>query len=214
KHIIPGIGNLGNAYLLTGDKKYAYKAALMLHRLAEVYPSMNHEDQSRYGLMTRARGGVYRGKIINAIWETFVVSEAAAAYDAVWDAIDGLPDLHTSLNKTGKEIRSYIEANFLENALSAYEENKILGNFGMHQTTVMNLVIARQYADPERYLHHLLDDAGQNRSKMGLRYALYNQVFRDGLPLESPQYNFLWIRYLTIVADLIRKKGVDLFTVP
>ncbi|WP_257668336.1 heparinase II/III-family protein [Parapedobacter tibetensis] len=214
RHIIPGIGNLSKAYLLTGDKKYAYKAVLMLHRLAEVYPSMNHEDQSRYGLMTRARGGVYRGKIINAIWETATASVAAAAYDAVWDAIDDLPDLHTSLNKSGIEIRSYIEANFVENALLAYEQNKILGNFGMHQAAVLNLIIARQYAEPERYLNHLLDDAGQNRSKMGLRYALYNQVFRDGLPLESLQYNFLWIRYLTKIADLLKKKGVDLFDEP
>ncbi len=213
-HIIPGIGNLSKAYLLTGDKKYAYKAALMLHRLAEVYPSMNHEDQSRYGLMTRARGGVYPGKIINRIWETYMVSEAAAAYDAVWDAIDGLPGLHASLSKTGKEIRSYIEANFLENALLAYKQNKILGNYGMHQTTVLNLILARQYADPEQYLDQLLDDAGSIRSKMGLRYALYNQVFRDGHPLESPGYNAGWVSGVSATAGLLKKKGVDLYAIP
>lgn len=214
RHIIPGILNLARAYQLTGDTRYAYKSALMLHRLAEVYPSMNHEDQSRYGLMMKARNSVYRGKIVNAIWETFIVLAGAEAYDAIWDSIDGNTGLQQYLGKTGEEIRAYIEANFLEEALGAFDQNKVLGNFGMHQSAVLAVGLSRQYADLDKYIRLLLEDPGETRSKMGINYALYNQVFRDGFPLESPQYNSLWIRYLAVMAELLRKQGVNLYQNP
>ncbi|MEC3878311.1 heparinase II/III domain-containing protein [Parapedobacter sp. 10938] len=214
RHVIPGIQKLARAYQLTGDQRYADKAVLMLHRLAEVYPSMNYEEQSRYGQMMKARNSVYRGKVVNAIWETGTVLRSAEAYDAVWESIDGNEALQQYLGKTGPEIREYIEANFLEEALRAFEENKVLGNFGMHQGAVLAVGLARQYADPEKYIRMILDEPGENRSKMGINYALYNQVFRDGFPLESPQYNFLWIRYIGIIANLLDKQGVDLFALP
>ena len=214
RHIIPGIQNLARAYQLTGNALYAHKATLMLHRLAEVYPSMNHEDQSRYGMMMKARHSVYRGKIVNAIWETFIVLAGAESYDAIWDSIDKNTDLQQYLGKTGEEIRSYIEANFLEEALRAFQENKVLGNFGMHQSAILATSLARQYADLDTYIHLLLEDPGTVRSKMGVYYALYNQVFRDGLPLESLQYNSLWINYLSVMANLLRKQGVDLYDLP
>lgn len=213
-HIIPGILNLARAYQLTGDTRYAHKSTLMLHRLAEVYPSMNHEEQSRYGLMMKARNSVYRGKIVNAIWETFLVLAGAEAYDAIWDSIDGNLALQAQLGKTGEQIRAYIEANYLEEALRAFEENKVLGNFGMHQSAVLAVVLARQYADPDKYMKIILENPGEVRSKMGLYYALYNQVFRDGFPLESPEYNFLWVRCLTILASLLQKQGIDLYSLP
>ncbi len=214
RHIIPGILNLGRAYQLTGDAGYAHKAALMLHRLAEVYPSMNHEEQSRYGQMMKARNGVYRGKIVNYIWETNTVLQSAEAYDAVWESIDGNQALQQYLGKSGVEIREYIESNFLEESLRAFEENKVLGNFGMHQSAVLAVNLARQYAQPEQYIDMILNESASVRSKMGIYYALYNQMFRDGLPLESPGYNFLWIRYITIMANLLNKQGVDLFALP
>jgi hypothetical protein len=46
-HISPGVRALGQAYLLTGDARYAHKAAVMLRRIAEVYPAMDHAKQSR-----------------------------------------------------------------------------------------------------------------------------------------------------------------------
>lgn len=214
RHVIPGISNLAKAYQLTGDKRYAHKAALMLHRLAEVYPSMNHEEQSRYGQLMKARNSVYSGKIVNRIWETSIVRESAAAYDAVWESIDGNQALQQYLGKSGVEIRAYIEANFLEESLRAYEQNKVLGNFGMHQGAVLMVGLARQYADPDKYLNMILDEPGENRSKMGINYALYNQVFRDGLPLESPEYNFLWISHLSRIAALLERQGVNLYAEP
>src|SRR5690606_24372335 len=44
--------------------------------------------------------------------------------------------------------------------------------------------------------------------------ALYSQVFRDGHPLESPGYNAGWVSGVSATAGLLKKKGVDLYTVP
>ena len=65
---------LGRAYVLTGDKRYAHKALVALHRFAEVYPAMDHANQSRYGAMMKALGRDYPGKIVNHIWETDMMS--------------------------------------------------------------------------------------------------------------------------------------------
>ena len=83
-----GLAALGRAYLLTGEARYAHKAAVLLARIAEVYPNMEHESQSRYGqLMAEKDGTRYSGKIVNAIWETYLVAQFAETYDAIWETI-------------------------------------------------------------------------------------------------------------------------------
>src|SRR5256885_12168226 len=102
---------LGRAYLLTGDRKYAHKALVLLHRYAEVYPEMDYEPQSRYGTMMRAMGRSYPGKIAYNTWETDLVTALVECYDACWETIDTDEQLHRETRKNGKEIRSLIEAN-------------------------------------------------------------------------------------------------------
>lgn len=58
-YIIPAVQNLGFAYQITGDAKYARKAVLMLSRIAELYPSMDHNKQSRYATEFNQK---YQGK--------------------------------------------------------------------------------------------------------------------------------------------------------
>src|SRR6185437_8410007 len=119
KYLVPGLSDLANAYLLTGDKKYAHKAAVMIHRIAEVYPGMDYAKQSRYGQMLAAQGRDYPGKVVNAIWETSLTQHVCDAYDAVFDTIDSDAELQRETGKTGPQIRSFIEANFLEDAIDA-----------------------------------------------------------------------------------------------
>ena len=87
--LAPGVRALGRAYLITGDKKYAHKAAVALRKIAQVYPAMDHARQSRYGTMMAARGVDYPGKVVNAIWETALIASLAEAYDDAWETIDG-----------------------------------------------------------------------------------------------------------------------------
>ena len=210
----PALLNLSRAYLLTGDKRYAHKAAVMLHRLAEVYPSMDYENQSRYGLMSKATGSSYKGKVLNHIWECFFARDFAEAYDNVWDSIDGDAELQKSSGKTGAQLRGFIEANLLEDAIDAYDSTQIQGNFGMHQTALLYNLLARQNVDLKKYVHILVDDPGADVPHTGLRYALYNQVWRDGMPFESPGYNSLWIENFAVLSELLKKGGTDLYGDP
>lgn len=134
------------AYLLTGNDRYAAKATEMLYLIAAVYPSMDYENQSRYGLMMKQQNIRYPGKVLNRIWETSLITGFAEAYDMVWDRIDHCVVLQEQTGKTGAEIRSFIEANLLEDALEAIEQEKILGNFGMHQDAIVTLHLSRQHA--------------------------------------------------------------------
>lgn len=209
-----GLAALGRAYLLTGDKRYAHTAAVMLHRAAEVYPNMDYESQSRYGqLMAERDGSRYTGKALNAIWETYLGAQFAETYDAIWETLDGDEALHAFLGKSGRDIRAFIEANLLEDSIDAIYERRSRGNYGMHQRALLMLAIVRQHADTPRYLADLLDRP-EGSSYLGLRPALYTLVWRDGQPYESPGYNLLWIQNLTAVTSLLPKLGVDVSTLP
>lgn len=75
------VTNLAYAYILTGEKKYAYKALIILGRLAEIIPYMNggHGDGT-IGDM---------GKILESTTsEVFLYVNYFAALDLVYDAID------------------------------------------------------------------------------------------------------------------------------
>jgi hypothetical protein len=78
----------------------------------------------------------------------------------------------------------------------------------------MYILLARQNMDNEKYIHLLVDEPGHNRAHTGLRYALYNQIFRDGLALESPGYNLIWVGRLAVLSDLLAKGGVNLYNDP
>jgi oligo-alginate lyase len=213
-HISPGVRALGQAYLLTGDARYAHKAAVMLRRIAEVYPAMDHAKQSRYGQMMAARGIDYPGKVVNAIWETQDITNYAAAYDAVFDSIDADSDLQFLFHQTGPQIRSFIDANLIEDGIDAYFSGKVRGNFGMHQMALVTLGLVRQFGEQDKWFDELLNDAA-GRSDLGLRYALYELISRDGVPTESaPGYNSLWIDKISSYGQLLQRTGRDIFKLP
>lgn len=213
--LMPVMHALGRAYLLTGDERYAHKALVLLHRYAEVYPEMDYESQSRYGTMMRAMGRRYPGKIAYNTWETDLVTALAEAYDACWDAIDGDEELQRFTGKSGKQIRAFIEANLLEDAIDAYFDGKILGNFGMHQSTLAHLAIVRQYGEQEKWFDLLMNESSRNYQHLGLRFALYNVIFRDGIPFEtSSHYNSIWVRKITEYASLLDRAGKEPFDIP
>ena len=215
RSIAPALVNLSQAYLLTGDRRYAHKAAVILHRLAEVYPAMDHEKQSRYGLLSAQQGRRYPGKVLNHIWETNFVTTFTQAYDAVWETLDGDTEMQRLTGKGGRDLRAFIEANLLEDAVDAYYSGRVVGNFGMHQSSLAHLAAVRQHGDTEKWIGSLLTGEGapaDTASYLGIEYALYDLVFRDGTPSESaPGYNFLWVAKLTELARLLQRSGMDLF---
>ncbi len=210
-YIAPGVQALGRAYLLTGDKRYAHKAVVMLHRIAEVYPGMDYTPQSFF----KDLKGSEPGKVLNAIWETDLVEQVSEAYDEVWDTIDQDKTAQKLFGQSGEQIRAFIEANFLEDAIDAYYQTKIRGNFGMHQKALVYLGLVRQYGDQNKWFDGLLNYSGHAGHRLGLNYALYDYVFRDGLPEEtSPGYNSFWVDEIAKYGDILARTGRDVFKLP
>lgn len=205
--LIRAAESLGRTYLLTGEAVYAHKAAVLLARIAEVYPAMDYESQSRYGEILAAQHHErYVGKVVNAIWESYLVAQFAECYDAVWPTIDGDAALQKFYGKTGPQLRASIDANLLEEGIDAYYSKKIRGNYGMHQRSLLVLATVRQHGDNARYVSEVLDRP-DGTMYLGLRFALYNLLWQDGQPYESPDYNATWVSNLAAVASLLPKLG-------
>jgi len=56
-NLIGGVGILSNAYLYTGDQRYAHKALIMLDRIADVYPDYDWTAYSKLGYYHSDGGG-------------------------------------------------------------------------------------------------------------------------------------------------------------
>ena len=213
--IINGIRSLSRAYLLTGDHLYAHKAAVLLRRVAAVYPTMNYEQQSRFGELMATQGTRYTGKIVNLIWESYQIAPSLAeAYDNIWETIDGDAALQKFYGETGEQIRAGIEANYFEEAIDGYFNDMMRGNYGTHQRALLMLAVVRQHGDNPRYVNEVLHRSEGHLLRIGFDYAFYNSVYRDGAPHESPDYNFVWVRIFAETAQLLKTLGYDITQLP
>ncbi len=213
RHIIPAVHNLSRTYLLTGDRRYAHKALVMLCRIADYYPDMDHNKQSRYATEFVPS---YTGKIVNAIWETGVATNLAEAVDFVWDAIEEDTALQQALGMDADAIKGHLYRNLLMEFVKAIREYRISGNYGMHQKTLLTTAIVSQ--DPELLkwsLDYLLNNTGDRYTHEGLHFALTNLFFREGMGHESaPGYHFIWNQEVARICDYLLKAGVNLFEHP
>ncbi len=212
RYILPGVLRLSRAYLLTGKPEYARRCAVMLDRIADVYPAMEYENQSRYGYET---GGRYRGKILNHIWETGTLRKLAEAYDNIFDALrDGGP-LEGRLAKSCKATRDNIEANILEEGIASVKDGRIRGNFGMHQCALAMASVVREKGPVQQDLDWILRESGGGPGEEGIEYAFYNFIYKDGMPFEtSPGYNFSWVVNFVSLARVLDKAGYDFYAQP
>ncbi|MBT3375323.1 MAG: hypothetical protein HN742_26700 [Lentisphaerae bacterium] len=212
KFVIPGVLALSRTYLLTGDPDCAHKGALMLATIAKDYPNFDYANQSRYGQL---QGGRYHGKILNHIWETGTFRSLAEAYDNLWDVFDQDANLQAHFNTTGKALRGMIEAHLLEEGIEGIFSHKIQGNFGMHQSALATAAIVRQQGPVDDWLGEILTSTDRGAHHTGLNYALYNLVYRDGMPNETaPGYCSIWPNRIIGMASVLKKGGIDLFELP
>jgi hypothetical protein len=85
----------------------------------------------------------------------------------------------------------------------------------MHQSTLAHLAIARQYGEQDKWFDLLMDQSSRNYQHLGLRFALYNVIFRDGVPFEtSSHYNSIWVRKISQYAELLDRAGRKPFEIP
>jgi len=210
RHVIPGALALSRAYLLTGERRYAHQAIILLDRIADVYPAMDHNRQSRYAAEFAPS---YTGKIVNAIWETGVGRSLCEAFDNVWEAIDADQPAQAFLGKRGPQIRANIERNLVAEVVRAVYEGRIRGNFGMHQETLLTAAIVAQAGEERQVADYLLYHAGEGFALEGYHYALANYFTREGISCRetAPGYCGIWREQVVGIADLMKRFGINLF---
>lgn len=203
---VPALNSLSQAWLLTGERLYARKAAILLARLASVYP--NHDDRQEW-LWAAPYGGRHPhykwkggGMITDLIWETFSTEAAVWAYDAIYDYLDEDPALIEFLKGRGSpvesaaDLRDYIHHYLLRPAAVGLLNGAIRGNLGHHQALAMALALVMDdYSDIHPNSQDMVDWAYHGEGRTA--YMMINGLYRDGGGHESPSYS-------TIKLDFIR----------
>src|SRR5687768_8879723 len=94
-----GIRSLATAYVVTGDPVYAHKCAILLDRVADVYPTFDFKTQGILYESVRGDGYV-------SVWHdaTIETREMTLAYDAIRDAVDKDAELVKLLVGKSKEF--------------------------------------------------------------------------------------------------------------
>jgi hypothetical protein len=208
-YINKALTELGDAYIYTGDKIYARKAAIMLDRLADVYPELEWNPYASKGWYG-SDGGTMLGKIGGSIWETMLVRVFADNLDKIISGTVDNPELYSFLKKqagkyklpiakgTRELFMKNVDDRILREIYKGVLSKKIRGNQGMHQLAVAIAALALD-AQPETttWLNWVFSPEGGNISGQ-----MINNLDQDGTTEEgAPGYTFMWGRLVTDIAD-------------
>ena len=224
--IINALNAFEDAYILTGDIRYAEAGLIILDRIADVYPDMDlspYKDSDGY---FNSHGHTGQGKISGSISETYVVKPFLTAYDAFFPALVNT-DIVSFLNKKSKTlkmnnpkdthqaIQKNIEDGIVKQVFTAVKNAQIRGNTGMHQSS---LALAALIIDNEELSREwmewvfkpggvkIIDDGRRILTGGNMDVALIDDVDRDGIGNESaPSYNYLWLKEFTILAKITQR---------
>ena len=212
RYIHEGLTVLANAFLYTGDQRYAHKAAILLDRIADVYPSMDWKPYANRGWY-HSDGSTGRGKIEGSIWETGIVQGFADAYDKILSGTQNDPALYAFLKRQSQQYRlpnpkgtrdqfvSNIDEGILKTTFQAVLDQRIRGNQGMYQHTVALCALA---LDTDPFTTQWLDwlfapDGG------AIPELMINRFDRDGTSDEgAPGYAVIWGGHISPLAALLR----------
>jgi oligo-alginate lyase len=157
-----GIRSLATAYVVTGDPVYAHKCAVLLDRVADVYPSFDFKTQGILYESVRADGYV-------SVWHdaTIETREMTLAYDAIRDTIDKDAELVKFLVEKGKQfdtptkkgsgadVRANIETRILKDAIA--NRHKIYSNYPQEFLTKAVIMTALDWPTNREEVFKMLD---------------------------------------------------------
>ena len=133
---------LQEAYVFTGDNRYGRLGAILVDRIADLYPDFNQKFNPD-GFMGSA------GKITDYIWENGEALFFAKNYDAFYPAFDDTRTVNFVKNKAetynisnnpksnGNYMRQNCEDGILRETEFSVRNGQIIGNFGMYQETLI-----------------------------------------------------------------------------
>lgn len=222
--ITNALASCRDAYLYTGELRYAHAGLILLDRIADVYPAMDTSVYKREDGFLHSDGLSGRGRIVGCIWETGLVKQFLMAYDAFFPAVaDGddagiVPFLAEKAEQYGlaakdsaEAIRSNIETNLVREVPPAIQNAQIRGNFGSHQSTMAMAAVVLDSPEESPGLIDWIFQAGEYIADPPARITggdmdatLVEDVDRDGFGNEAaPGYNFGWISAIGSVADIL-----------
>lgn len=220
--VCKGLTALANAYKLTDDRRYAHKAAVLLDRIADVYPDMNYAPLAKLGFEC-STGGSGRGRIEGNIWETFVTEAMASNYDAIFDGIQGDEELVQFLSAKSAQYKlgdkssiaaicAHIEDHLLLEVLKSVKDGRIDGNTGMTHTCLATAAIALDRKGvSDEWMDWLFDpnypvtDPTYPHRKDSVPWVLVEGLDRDGMGGECGGYGLIWSGRMMALADILTR---------
>ncbi|MBQ2743570.1 MAG: heparinase II/III family protein, partial [Oscillospiraceae bacterium] len=211
-----------DAYLYTGDAKYARAGIVLLDRIADFYPTYNTMENLNHGFMAAFAGTKALGNIIGHTWEGFLVNTYMEAYDAFFDVyddpwvVDYLSKKAIELNNaeindktTPEKIRQNFELNVMDRVLDDVKRGTIQGNFGLYHTPLAEAaVIYDTYPRTAELLEFLMQrgtaDSDKGCTGGNITRKLVDVVEREAITLESSVgYNAIMPNSLLTVAKIL-----------
>jgi oligo-alginate lyase len=116
--ITEGIEALSFSYLLTGNREYARRAAIMLYRVSELFAGFDFEAQGVMYEEENSSSG-YVSYWVNTCHDLKLM---ALAYDMIFDSMADDDDLCRVLGRAAEEIHQSIQVGILEEALGHPEK--------------------------------------------------------------------------------------------
>lgn len=206
--IIDGIAACYQAWLATGEPRYAHKAAVALARISQVYPDMKYAEQAYHN--GRYPAGI-NGRILDYIWENSTVTTFALAYDAIYPTLAEDSSLKALAASHGvPDVAGAIEQRILQVAVRDIFEKKIWGNkFELGSLSTLALCLSNtdeaRGATTSQMVDWILTGPGE------LEFTLYNGMDRDGIGGESsPGYSSIWNYRMIEAAENLARLGVDI----
>ena len=229
--ILGGLAALRQAYVLTDDKLYAHKAAVLLDRIADVYPQMDYMAVNKLGF--RPDDASYRqvGRIFYRTWENSMAQTMAYTHDYIFDGIQGDEELvrfcaeKSAQHQLGDKsslgaICRHIEEHLLLEILKSVKDGRIWGNTGMHQSCLAVAAIALDRPEEtEEWLDYLFNPRfpehveqvykGKPESiahaRDSIPRVLVEKLTRDGMGAECGGYGIGWTRRLRGLPEILAK---------
>lgn len=215
--------SLSEAYLFTGQGRYAHKAAVLLARIADLYPAFDHLPLYKLGL-DNASGGTGQGKIYGRLWETGICTTFILALDRVWDNLDNDKDLTAFLTEQAARyqlsdqyrpvgaLKQHLLRGIVDATVQGLYDGRIRGYQGAYQAAMIRAALT--LADPKRtprLLGWVFAPETEWPAKSGhqmpagqLPAVLTDLVDRDGFGTDgAPEYALAWLSDLHDCADLL-----------
>lgn len=217
--MVSGLDRLSWAYSVTGDPLYAHKAAVLLDRIADVYPDMAWKPLAEQGFK-HSDGNSKRGRVEGCIWECGQTETMARAYDRIYDGIQNDEELvrfcnskaaehKLSSRSTVADICRHIEDGLLLEILKGTKDGDIHGNTGMQQGTVVATAIALDRPGvSDQWLDWAFDPAYPGdftRKHDSIPWVLTDGLDRDGMGGEVGGYGLIWANGFIRVAEMLAR---------